>query len=286
MLSIGLFIHSSNDPIETEPRSPSPYIVTALLGMLHAFKKSKQLRISVKAQQALLREGEDALQIINVVETRWNSVLYAGRRILLLHKCIEPFIPLVISTLEKSTKFRHFKFTEVDYWFPLKSLLDFLLPYQIATDVLQSDASSLADVHSQFASLITAANSLVIPHPLAGMREELVNIIRGQWNDHVNHDIVITCSFLSHDPRYFQFNAMEKHEASHWFEKWGVKFLTHYRLSESGQPLCYFVPSFSATFRLFCSRWCLQLIQFLPGLGFATSCQSRRCSTHPSRSST
>ena len=173
-----------------------------------------------------------ALQVINVVETRWNSILYAGRRILLLQKCIEPFVPIIISTLVKS-KFRAFTFTEAEFWYPLKSLLDFLLPYQIATDVLQSDASSLVDVHSQFASLIAAANSLAVPHPLAGMREELMKIIRKQWNKHVNHDIVITCAFLSHDPRYSLFDAMEKHKASEWFEKWGVEFLTHYRLSES-----------------------------------------------------
>ena len=208
-------------------------VVQSLLALLHAFKSSKALRINVKAQQALLRQGEVALQIINIVDTRWNSVLYAGKRILLLQKCIEPFIPLVISTLAKNAKFCQFTFSDVDFWYPLNSFLDFLVPYQIATDVLQSDASSLGDVHSQFVTLIQAADSLVFPHPLAGMREELMATIRHQWNDHVNHDVIITCCFLSHDDRYSQFGAMEKHTASDWFTGWGVKFLSHYRLSDS-----------------------------------------------------
>ena len=211
-------------------------VVQSLVAMLHAFKSSKALRINVKAQQALLRAGEVALQIINIVDTRWNSVLYAGKRIQLLQKCIEPFVPLVVATLAKNIKFREFTFSDVEFWYPLKSLLSFLLPYQIATDVLQSDASSLADVHSQFATLIEDADSLAIPHPLAGMREGLMNIIRRQWDDHVNHDIVITCSFLSHDHRYAQFGAMEKHSASDWFATWGVKFLAHYKLSDADNP--------------------------------------------------
>jgi hypothetical protein len=177
-------------------------VVKSLMGMLQAFKKNKALRINVKAQQALLRTGEAALQVINVVETRWNSILYAGKRLMVLQECIAPYIPLIKATLAKSSKYRHFTFSASDFWYPLKALLDFLVPYQIATDVLQSDAASLADVHSQFATLISAADKLAIPHPLADMREGLMNIIRGQWNDHVNHDIVITCSFLSHDNRY------------------------------------------------------------------------------------
>ena len=208
-------------------------VVNSLLGLLLAFRKSKALRVSVKQQQALLRAGRLALQIINVVDTRWNSVLFAAQRILELEFCIKPFITKVIAALAKRPRFKDCTFSEQEFWHPLKTLVHFLIPYQISTDILQSDAASLADVHGQFSQLITNADTLAIPHPLAAMREPLKRIIHSQWEQHINRDAVITCSFLAHDSRYTAFTSLEKHRAGDWFTSWGVEFLHHYHLSDS-----------------------------------------------------
>jgi hypothetical protein len=91
------------------------------------------------------------------------------------------------------------------YW--LQTLVDFLQPYKEATDVVQSDSACIADVHHQFTRLISQANNLVAPHPLADMRTDLKRILLQQWEEHVAKELVITCSLFSYDSAYRAFPA-------------------------------------------------------------------------------
>jgi hypothetical protein len=210
-------------------------IVEALLALLRAFKVNKALRINVREVQ----RGQNStssfhrpLKIVNVVVTRWNSVLRAADRLLRLELAVKACIPQVLKVLE-STDYAHVTFDDGSFWRPLRSLTDFLRPYQVATDIVQSDTACLSDVHRQFVSLIQLADSLAIPHPLVGMQRDLIDIIRDQWDNHVNIDAVIACALFSFDASYSSFTNEQKGRSQRWFFDWATEFLSYYHLSDT-----------------------------------------------------
>lgn len=212
-------------------------VVDALTAMLYAFKADKSLRVNVRETQIAVRKDKTPLQIIRATDTRWNSLLVAAERALLLRDCIAPFTVDIKKRLAKTKSkkkrerwIRH-SFTSATFWDPLQTLVEFLQPYKIATDVVQSDASSLADVHYQFVQLISKANALLPPHPLHSVRDGVIDEIKTQWNKHVNKEAVISCTLFSFDPSYFSFSDDERDMAQTWFFRWGKEYLKWYRLT-------------------------------------------------------
>jgi len=209
-------------------------VVNAQLALLFAFKHNKDLRVKLKEQQKLLRPHQQELGLVGVCDTRWNSILDSAQRLLLLETCIKPFTSLIIQQLAKEpgrSRNASFTFDDATFWHPLKTVVDFLIPYQLATDMVQSDSSSLCDVHHNFSLLIEKANALAIPHPFAGIKEELLKIIRNQWTSHVSLHPIIICSLFSFDKLYARFDPMDQQKAMEWFFVWGVRFLSYYSLS-------------------------------------------------------
>lgn len=211
--------------------------VNGLLALLVAYKKSKELRIGLREQQLLLRRGKEPLNIIKANDTRWNSLLYAAQRVLLLSSCIRPFISLVISTLadekkkKKRDKYARFDFSDSTFWNPLEQLVAILQPFQRATDVVQTDSASLSDIHLEFARLMQLADKLTAPHPLARIRRDLMEEIKLQWDTHVNKNAVICCARFSFDKSYDSFPPDEQSEAQAWFFEWGKQYLLFYKLT-------------------------------------------------------
>jgi hypothetical protein len=206
-------------------------VVEGLLAMLMTFKRNKELRIGMKSQQSLLRIGQPPLQLINVVPTRWNSILFAAERILLLESCIRPYVDLIISIQSKDGGVS-FIYDTVSFWCPLQTLIQFLLPYRIATDVVQSDKACLADVHHHFSVLINKASAISIPHPWAPLRGQVRTIIRSQWNNHVNINAVILCALFNFDSSYSSFPSELRGSANDWFFHWGPLFIQQWGLSD------------------------------------------------------
>jgi hypothetical protein len=203
-------------------------VCRALERLLHAFKSSKDLRIKMKQQQGLLRSGSTPLQLLTLCDTRWNSQLFAAQRVLLLESCIRPFVPLIIGVLRDDT----LTYDDGSFWYPLRALVNFLQPYKAATDVVQSDAATLSDVHEQFAALMVAANDLIFPHPFASIRSDVMAAIRRQWNDHVNLNAIIMCSMLTFSSSYLRFGKEELSRADKWLQEWGTEYLYYYSRSE------------------------------------------------------
>jgi hypothetical protein len=202
--------------------------VDQLLAMLVAFKHSKELRIALKEQQLLLHPSRPVLQLITVVATRWNSVLFAAERILRLEDSIKPFVPKIITQLSKEKKraqYAGFAFCEGTFWHPLRTLVGFLAPYRVATNIVQSDSACLAEVHQSFATLMSNASDLAIPHPLVTIRDEVMGIIRNQWDTHVNKNLVISCALLGMEASYSSFPEEERSSATSWLIKWAPTFL-------------------------------------------------------------
>jgi hypothetical protein len=213
--------------------SPVAPCVNGLRALLLAFKHNKELRSLLKDQQGVMRRGKQPLQLITIVPTRWNSVYAAAERVIELQECLRPCIPSIIAQLarEKRRDYSELTYSDVSFWQPLAALIAFLVPYQIATDIVQSDDATVADAHHQLAGLMFRADALKEPHLLASVKEELKDIIHRQWVEHVNLNIVILCSQFSFDPAYTSFKDQEKVDADDWFVQWGAKFLKHYSLA-------------------------------------------------------
>jgi hypothetical protein len=213
-------------------------VVDALLAMLLAFKHNKALRVKVKQVQLTLRQGKPPLQLVTVVPTRWNSILFAAERILTLQNCIRPYIGDILAQLAKERKPEYAAFTYCDssFWHPLVTLVDFLAPYRWATNVVQSDWACLSDVHHQFATLMVRADDLTDTHPFGSVRTDLKMIIQHQWNKHVHLDAVILCALLNFDPAYLFFPEDQRSHANDWFLEWCPVFIKQWCLSDAEDP--------------------------------------------------
>jgi hypothetical protein len=220
-----------------------PSVADALEGMdalLRAFDSSKALRRTLEQLQATLRPDRQALKTVAYNSTRWSSRLHAAKRLLLLKTCIVAMLDKIILHLKslKRTALHRFNFDE-SWWHMISSLCDFLTPYQIATDIVQADSSCLMDVYYQFLHLGEEAEKLVVPHPLAGMRQPIIDIIRLQWygdgakhKSHVNQSAIIMCAVFSFDSEYDRlFPSADLTKANEWFRKWATEFVLFYNLS-------------------------------------------------------
>ena len=133
---------------------------------------------------------------------------------------------------KKKERYTQYSFCDATFWTPLRTLVTFLAPYRDATNIVQSDASNLNDVHQQFSRLMRHADALVFPHPYAPLRSPLLKIIKVEWETHVNKNVVIMCAHLSLNPSYKRFSDKEKDDAQQWFYGWGGDYVKEYGLSD------------------------------------------------------
>jgi hypothetical protein len=208
--------------------------IGTLLAMITAWKHSKDVRVLLSQQQALLHRGDKELKLIKVVVTRWNSIYYAGQRVLLLEDCLRPCIPAILTQLRKEknkARYATYTFDDQSFWHPLRTVVDFFASYKTATDVVQSDAACLADVHREFLRLATQVDELGVLHPFAPFKAQLARILRREWHNHVNKNAIVVCAQFSFHSSYQSFPAEQRSQAEDWFFSWGKQFLAEYNLS-------------------------------------------------------
>jgi len=120
--------------------------------------------------------GNSPLFLLKPNDTRWNSFLFACQRLLKLRD----FVNVIARRPD-------------EFWSELEALVDFLLPFQVATDVLQRDSATLFDVWQQY--------NLLAAHVKANARGEekavALTALRSRWNRQVNADATIAVAILS-----------------------------------------------------------------------------------------
>jgi hypothetical protein len=222
-----------------------PAVTDALEGLdalLQAYDGNKQVRHALEQLQTTLRPNYPPLKHLLYNATRWSSRLRSIERILSLRACVTVMTEQIIAHLRKQKRVALHRFQFDDHWWQsMMSISKFLKPYQIATDVVQSDSSSLMDIYYQFCQLADAAEQLHPPHPLASMRTEILNQIRVQWlgdgaahRSHVNVSAVIMCAVFSFDDEYKTHFTSDVLTTAHlWFTRWATQFLAYYKLSDT-----------------------------------------------------
>ena len=221
-----------------------PVVTDTLYGMdalLHSFDSNKMLRGTLDSLQATLRPGHVALRTIGYNATRWSSRLRSIQRILELKTCLIAMMPNIIDHLMRHKRLanRVFKYEE-SWWQIIAGLRDFLVPYQIATDIVQSDSSCLMDIYYQFRQLADEAKRLKPPHPLADTADAILHMIRMQWlgdgralKPHVNVSAVIMCAVFWFNEDYTEhFDGEQVTAVNDWFFKWATESIVYYRLSK------------------------------------------------------
>lgn len=182
--------------------------------VIHLFSTNKSMRLALKSAQPTGK----AKQLIRPVPTRWSSALAALTRMIELRTYID-----LVAVQEAS------------FWATLVNIAAFLKPWQIATDIVQSDRATLLDVYKQFQSLLTAVERSVVGDPFHSVRSDVKTIIINQWQEHVNRDAVIASAVLGFEDQSIlaEFDANQRVLVSDWLSRFGADYLSHYSLCDS-----------------------------------------------------
>jgi hypothetical protein len=194
-------------------------VVDSIRGMtaiLSAFEKSKDYRIQLANYQRVRSPTATALCMVKPCDTRWSSTLKAAERLIELKRDIDMVIQ-----------------QESSFWSALSVLVSFLAPFQIATDIVQSDVATLHDVYHQFAVLATHVDTIDALHPYYSVKSEILDAVTSNWKKNVKISAVIICAILSFDTSHkSMFADTDIQEATQWFRSFGVKFVKYYGLSQ------------------------------------------------------
>jgi hypothetical protein len=187
--------------------------------LLNSFRP-KAMRIQLKNVQleAAPVDGRKrvAYKLIKPCDTRWSSHLFAARRLIKLQRFIDVCTPRPRS-----------------FWDTLAEIVRFLSPFQIATDVMQRDTSSLYDIYQQFSVIIKHVETTPSSSCFWPVRADIFAIIEFHWNKHVNVDAVIMSAELRFDESVSAvFGAARQQAAQRWFINFATEYAWHYHLTD------------------------------------------------------
>ena len=153
-------------------------------------------------------------QLIVPCDTRWSSHRAAGLRLLELQDFI------IICRIPHPPP--------ETFWPKLKELMHFLAPFQVATDVLQADNSTLYSVYNQFINLQNYIDSIQPSSTFWHARDAVHNIIAENWEAHVNKPAALSCAWLSFDTRVREYGADTQTATRKWFVQYALRYVQQY----------------------------------------------------------
>ena len=115
---------------------------------------------------------------------------------------------------------------DAPFWANLKLIVEFLEPFNIATNIIQSERASLLDVFMQFKSLEHHVQA--VDGPLANGAAIMQGSISNHWEKHINKSAVfMVAKFSFEDTGSSLFSDRIKFEAPQWFESWCALLFQH-----------------------------------------------------------
>jgi hypothetical protein len=189
-------------------------ILTTMEGVIRQFRY-KVNRLKLKQHQETQKSGS-SLRLIRPCDTRWSSQLYAAERLFKL----KTFIDLV----HPQTSL---------FWCNLEQVINFLKPFQLATDVMQKDTSCLYDTYQQFKNLLRHVQSIPSTSIFYAVKDNVINIIIDMWEKHLNVKAIISCATLSFDAELDPALEEWAGEAEEWFWDFAAKYSMAWNLADS-----------------------------------------------------
>ena len=189
-------------------------ITPVMLGMQELLRQFNAKAARLKLKNLQLAASKTAYELIMPCDTRWSSHLMAARRLLQLRS----FVDMVF-------------LQPLRFWDTLAEIIRYLEPFQVATDVMQNDTSTLYDLYQQFNIVLRHVQDLPATSCFYAVKDKIVDIIRGHWQKHVNLDAVVISAQLSFDASVT--SALPEHvdTARHWFLSFAAQYAWYYNLT-------------------------------------------------------
>jgi hypothetical protein len=192
-------------------------VMQTMEGIVKQFRKGMQSKVlRMQLVNAQMTKGVLVKQLVIPCDTRWSSHRAAGLRLLELQKFID------ICNLPNPP--------EPSFWLKLLELMNFLTPFQTATDILQADNSTLYDVYNQFIELQKYIEGILPSSTFWPAKEAVHNIIVANWDAHVNKPAALSCAWLSFDSRVRKFNEEEQTATRKWFVQYALQYVKQYKI--------------------------------------------------------
>jgi hypothetical protein len=155
-------------------------------------------------------------------DTRWSSSLLAAERILLLQH--------QINYIAKDHCTRILEEDENENsWKKMEELVKILKPFQEATNILQSDSSTLYTVYKSFTKLLKTVNEFQSEF-IDIESNTMKNIVHLYWKKHVNIHAVIMSAKFSMDEFYDSlFSPADIGNAKDWFIHFCEDYIYYYK---------------------------------------------------------
>lgn len=190
-------------------------IMTAMEELLAAFRY-KDARLTLKNLQLTANNNTTYHCLIRPNDTRWSSWLYASRRLLKLRVYCDVVVP-----------------QQPDFWVNLQEVVRFLTPFQLATDIMQSDCSTIYDLYSQFKVLLQHVDALSPASCFFPSKDEIHNLVIAVFDKHVDMDLVIACALLSFDPHATTLFPSRLKAAREAFINFAAQYSLYWNLSSA-----------------------------------------------------
>ncbi len=179
----------------------------------------KEARLKLKALQLanpLNTTGPPVgYRLLRPQTTRWSSWLYAAQRLLKVKAYVDIITP-----------------QPARFWSELIELVRFLKPFQLATDLMQQDTSTLYDVYRQFMTVLQHVRALDTRSFFHPSKEDITNIIIDMWEKHINLDAIVICAQLSFDSSMDAVFPDKILQAQRWFQEFAAKYAVFWHISE------------------------------------------------------
>lgn len=188
-------------------------LLTSMEALINRFRNNKAAKMKLLAHQEA--DGVKPLLVKRPCTTRWSSHLQAAERLVELQKWVDMVEPQPPS-----------------FWTELSSLINFLKPFQVATDVLQADTSTLLDTYKQFKHLQNHVNRLQPADFLFPSKAAITDAILDMWDKHINLDAVVICAHLSFDNDADLLFARQLDSAQEWFVRFATQYALYWNLAD------------------------------------------------------
>jgi len=186
---------------------------SGMTALLEYFSSNKAARLKLQNLQSVhVMPGDRTYALVKPNSTRWNSQLYAAERLLLLKDCID-------MCLKQTDRF----------WADLKLYIEFLHPFQIATDIVQQDRSTLYDIFQQWSMLSQHSNTIED----ADLKRQLKLALQQRWKSQVNEAATLASALLSLDIDLVEAGISPEKidQARRFISSYGAQYLHFFKLS-------------------------------------------------------
>ena len=193
-------------------------LLTSMEALIGRFRNTKLLKLKLKNYQAADNIAPRALRRPCI--TRWSSHLQAAERLYDLQRYVDMVEPQPPS-----------------FWSELNSLIRFLKPFQVATDTLQADSSTLYDTYKVFSRLQHHVDSIGRGDFFEPSKAAILSVILDMWDKHINLNAVVICASLSFDTdAELTFAGKRLSDAQEWFLNFATQYAVYWSLTDYTEP--------------------------------------------------